>query len=218
MESSFNVTALRIIRVARLLKMIKTSKGLRHLLKTLYMSLANIMNVGMLLFLVFFTFSVAGMDLFGDIKKGGDINHQANFWTFYKAFTTLLRASTGENWTGLMHDCEEFTGTIGVFYWLIFILAAQFIIINVFVAVIYENFNDIMSSEDANEVLSLKRSDIKAFVNTWAYFNPDGDLYLRTSRFPAFLMELPPPLGYEGIKIEPSKLKKIIFCLNIRDH
>ena len=55
--------------------MIKTSKGLRHLLKTLYMSLGNIANVGMLLFLVFFTFSVAGMDLFGEIIKGGDINH-----------------------------------------------------------------------------------------------------------------------------------------------
>lgn len=72
---NFNVTPLRIIRAARLLRMIKTSKGLRHLLKTLYMSLGNIANVGMLLFLVFFTFSVAGMDLFGEITKGGDISH-----------------------------------------------------------------------------------------------------------------------------------------------
>lgn len=64
---SFNITALRIIRVARLLRMIRASKGLRHLLKTLWLSLANIINVGMLLFLVFFTFTVAGMDLFGDV-------------------------------------------------------------------------------------------------------------------------------------------------------
>lgn len=62
---NFNVTALRIIRAARLLRMVKTSKGLRHLLKTLYLSLSNIMNVGALLFLIFFTFTVAGMDLFG---------------------------------------------------------------------------------------------------------------------------------------------------------
>lgn len=50
---AFNFTALRIIRVARLLRMIKASKGLRNLLKTLYLALGNIMNVGALLLLIF---------------------------------------------------------------------------------------------------------------------------------------------------------------------
>jgi hypothetical protein len=45
-----------------------------------------------------------------------------------------------------------------------------------------------------------------------------GQLYMKTDRLPAFLKELPPPLGYQGIRIEDSKLNKIIFCLNIRDH
>lgn len=62
---NFNITALRIIRVARLLRMVKVSKGLRHLLKTLYLSLGNVMNVGALVFLILFTFTIAGMDLFG---------------------------------------------------------------------------------------------------------------------------------------------------------
>ena len=39
-----------------------------------------------------------------------------------------------------------------------------------------------------------------------------------TLKLPDFLRELPPPLGYQGIRIEDSKLNKIIFCLNIRDH
>lgn len=103
---SFNVTALRIIRVARLLRMIKTSKGLRHLLKTLYMSLGNIMNVGLLMFLIFFTFAVAGMGLFGTVKHKDFINENANFETFYMAIITLFRASTGESWNGIMHDCS----------------------------------------------------------------------------------------------------------------
>jgi len=41
---------------------------------------------------------------------------------------------------------------------------------------------------------------------------------MRTIRLPDFLRELPPPLGYQGIRIEEAKLNKIIFCLNIRDH
>lgn len=62
----FNVTALRIIRVARLLRMIKTSEGIRQLLKTLFMSIMNILNTGALLLLIFFTFSIVGMSLFND--------------------------------------------------------------------------------------------------------------------------------------------------------
>ena len=45
-----------------------------------------------------------------------------------------------------------------------------------------------------------------------------GELKMRTIRLPEFLRDLPPPLGYQGIRIEESKLNKIIFCLNIRDH
>lgn len=59
--------------------------------------------------------------------------------------------------------------------------------INIFVAVIYESFNEIKSSEDANEVLSLKRKDIKAFINSWAQFNENGEHYMKTAWFPAFL-------------------------------
>lgn len=89
---------------------------------------------------------------------------------------------------------------------------------NVFIAVIYENFNDVQASEDENDILSLKKKDIKAFQNTWAKYNPMGEVYMRTLRLPDFLRELPPPLGYQGIRIEESKLNKIIFCLNIKDH
>lgn len=69
-NTGFNLTALRIIRVARLLRMIKASKTLQALLKTLYLALNNIANVGMLFLLILFTFTVAGMDLFGDIEVG----------------------------------------------------------------------------------------------------------------------------------------------------
>lgn len=34
---------------------------------------------------------------------------------------------------------------------------------NVFIAVIYESFTDIRDSDDENDILSLKKKDIKAF-------------------------------------------------------
>jgi hypothetical protein len=46
-----NVKILRILRVTRLLRIIKTSSGIRKLLKTLIMSMSNILNVFFLLIL-----------------------------------------------------------------------------------------------------------------------------------------------------------------------
>ena len=105
MKAFINISALRIIRVSRLLRMVKTSEGLRSLLKTLYMSLGNIMTTSLLLLLILFTFTVAGMSLFGEIEFGDHINEDANFTSFYLSMITLWRACTGESWNGIMHEC-----------------------------------------------------------------------------------------------------------------
>jgi len=162
---NFNVTALRIIRVSRLLRMVKTSEGLRSLLKTLYMSLANILTTASLLTLILFTFTVAGMSLFGEIalEEDGAINKNTNFRSFYLSMSTLWRACTGESWNDIFHACYQEQGLIAVCYWLAFQLFTFFIFMNVFIAVIYENFSDIQASEDENDILSLKKKDIKAF-------------------------------------------------------
>lgn len=70
---------------------------------------------------------------------------------------------------------------------------------NVFIAVIYENFNDIASSENPKDVLNLKRKDIKNFLNTWALIVPNGDHFMPTVRFAEFLRKLPPPLGFKDL-------------------
>lgn len=118
---NFNVTALRIIRVSRLLRMVKTSEGLRTLLKTLFMSMGNIINTALLLGLVLFTFTVAGMSLFGTVQDDGEfIDENVNFRGFYISIMTLWRASTGESWNGIMHSCTRASGIISVFFWVIY--------------------------------------------------------------------------------------------------
>jgi hypothetical protein len=88
---------------------------------------------------------------------------------------------------------------------------------NVFVAVIYEEFINVKETDESSNLLSLKKSDIDGFVATWAKFDPTGSTYIKTVEFPKFLRSLHAPLGYKGVMIEDSKLNKIIYCLNIRD-
>jgi hypothetical protein len=93
-----------------------------------------------------------------------------------------------------------------------------FIFMNVFIAVIYEEFINVKETDETSNLLSLKKSDIENFVETWSRFDPNGSHYIKTTQFPNFLRALHAPLGYRGIMIEDSKLSRIIYCLNIRDH
>ena len=70
-----------------------------------------------------------------------------------------------------MHDCAYDKGSISYFYWMIFQLFAFFIFLNVFIAVIYEEFQNVNQVESTLEVLSLKKRDITAFLETWGAFN-----------------------------------------------
>jgi hypothetical protein len=137
-----NVTALRIMRVLRLFRLVKTSVSLRALLKTLLMSMPNIFNTAFLLVLVIFTFTIAGMSLFGNVPGDEFIDDNVNFREFYIGFMTLVRAATGESWNGIMHDCFYGEGLIAIFFWLVYQLLAFFIFMNVFIAVIGESFDD----------------------------------------------------------------------------
>ena len=62
-----------------------------------------------------------------------------------------------------MHDCINSEGLIALIIWLVFNLLAFFIFMNVFIAVIGESFDDNQQSDDPNDILALKKKDIKAF-------------------------------------------------------
>jgi hypothetical protein len=71
-------------------------QGLRTLLHTLMMSLPALANVGSVLFLFFFIFSVMGMNLFGKVKHQDFLTRQANYEDFASSLQVLFRMCTGE--------------------------------------------------------------------------------------------------------------------------
>lgn len=97
---------LRVLRVSRLLKLVKSLKGLQKLLETLTLALTPLMNVGALVLLVFFIYSVLGVFLFSDVKQGFIINDLNNFSNFGMAMILMIRCSTGESWWMVMFDCN----------------------------------------------------------------------------------------------------------------
>ena len=100
---------LRVMRVSRLLKLVKSLKGIQKLLETLALSLSSLMNVGALVLLVFFIYSVLGVFLFSDVNQGIVVDEYNNFNNFGMAMILLIRCSTGENWWVVMFDCNKYS-------------------------------------------------------------------------------------------------------------
>lgn len=118
-------SVLRVFRVVRLLRLVPKAQGLRTLFQTLTFSFPSLFNVGTVLSLFFFIYATAGVQLFGQIKRGTYLNRHANFEHFGRALLTLFRMATGEAWNGIMHDamivsnCIELTEPVtidGVLY------------------------------------------------------------------------------------------------------
>lgn len=92
------VSAFRTLRVGRLLRLIKGARSLKMLFDTVVQIIPSLFNIGILLFLILFIYSIVGMSLFAFIKYDDGINPQVNFQTFSNSLLLLFRVSTGENW------------------------------------------------------------------------------------------------------------------------
>ena len=103
----FKATVLRALRIVRVLRVVKVLSGIKRLFKSLKIALPSLINVGALLLLLYFEYSIAGMSLFGKLRRDDFITKHTNFETFYNSFITLFRASTGESWNGIMHDSYD---------------------------------------------------------------------------------------------------------------
>ena len=89
-------SVLRVLRLARVFRLVRKLKGLLMLFNTLIVSLPGLINIGALLFLLCFVYAVLGMNLFGKVKFGENLNEDANFTNFGNSILILLRMVTGE--------------------------------------------------------------------------------------------------------------------------
>jgi hypothetical protein len=99
---------IRVLRIARLFRLLRFLKELNRLFMCLLISIPKLCYVGTVLFLFLVLFSVLGNQLFATAKFNDNVlDVHGNFWSCYRGFVTLLRASTGEAWNEIMHDLAK---------------------------------------------------------------------------------------------------------------
>ncbi|KRX08462.1 hypothetical protein PPERSA_12943 [Pseudocohnilembus persalinus] len=220
---------IRTFRIARVLKLIKRAKSLRMMFATFILTLPALANIGALLFLVLFLYSVLGMNLFGYVKPTDDgITDKANFSGFFRSFFILFKCSTGESWNLVLRDivqdqapnnaCVNISSyedyqehglngcgsSVGYLYFITFQIIFSMIVLNLFVAVILEGFDKITKDEES----TLKPYQVQQFVEEWLRLDPSGSGFIPCKYFKQFMEHI--EMGFKGNEDINSQFEKNI--------
>lgn len=142
------ISAFRAFRLLRVFKLAKSWKKLKLLLQTIAKSLKDISSFSVLLFLLMFIYVLLGMELFAQqIEVDSPSGNRANFNNFLNGFIVVFTVLTGENWDDTMFKFAKMKGYLAVIFFISLVIIGQMIFLNLFLAILLENF-DISDEED----------------------------------------------------------------------
>ncbi|XP_059193817.1 calcium channel, voltage-dependent, N type, alpha 1B subunit, a [Centropristis striata] len=220
-----NLSFLRLFRAARLIKLLRQGYTIRILLWTFVQSFKALPYVCLLIAMLFFIYAIIGMQVFGNIELNEDtaINHHNNFRTFLQALMLLFRSATGEAWHEIMLSClshrvcDERSGSHGkecgsdfaYFYFVSFIFLCSFLMLNLFVAVIMDNFEYLTRDSSI-----LGPHHLDEFIRVWAEYDPAACGRIKYLDMYQMLLHMSPPLGL-GKKCPPRVAYKRLVKMNM---
>ncbi|XP_013872270.1 voltage-dependent L-type calcium channel subunit alpha-1F [Austrofundulus limnaeus] len=209
-SSRVSITFFRLFRVMRLVKLLNKGEGIRTLLWTFIKSLQALPYVALLIAMIFFIYAVIGMQTFGKIamQDNTQINRNNNFQTFPQAVLLLFRCATGEAWQEIMlaslpgkrcdpesdyEPGEEFScgSNFAIVYFISFFMLCAFLIINLFVAVIMDNFDYL-----TRDWSILGPHHLDEFKRIWSEYDPEAKGRIKHLDVVALLRRIQPPLGF----------------------
>uniref|UniRef100_A0A8C5HSA4 Sodium channel protein n=1 Tax=Gouania willdenowi TaxID=441366 RepID=A0A8C5HSA4_GOUWI len=217
---------IRLARIGRVLRLIRAAKGIRTLLFALMMSMPALFNIGLLLFLVMFIYAIFGMANFAYVKKQDGVDDMFNFETFGNSMICLFQISTSAGWDNLLSpimasspdECDVNyinTGTntrgncgnpsVGIAFFVSYIIISFLIVVNMYIAIILENFS--VATEESTEPLS--EDDFEMFYEVWEKFDFEATQFIEFSKLSSFADTLSEPLRIA----KPNKIKLISMDL-----
>ncbi|KRY35334.1 Voltage-dependent calcium channel type D subunit alpha-1 [Trichinella spiralis] len=212
-----SINFFRLFRVMRLVKLLSRGEGIRTLLWTFMKSFQALPYVALLIVLLFFIYAVIGMQIFGKIalNSNTEIHRNNNFQTFPSAVLVLFRSATGEAWQLIMLSCantptamcdpesddrgQPCGNDFAYPFFISFFMLCSFLIINLFVAVIMDNFDYL-----TRDWSILGPHHLDEFVRLWSEYDPDAKGRIKHLDVVTLLRKISPPLGFG--KLCPHRL------------
>uniref|UniRef100_A0A671YKV8 Calcium voltage-gated channel subunit alpha1 E n=1 Tax=Sparus aurata TaxID=8175 RepID=A0A671YKV8_SPAAU len=208
---TFNMSFLKLFRAARLIKLLRQGYTIRILLWTFVQSFKALPYVCLLIAMLFFIYAIIGMQVFGNIKLNDKthITQHNNFKTFSGALMLLFRSATGESWQEIMlsclggQKCEKDPAVteslpdggcgsdFAYFYFVSFIFFSSFLMLNLFVAVIMDNFEYLTRDSSI-----LGPHHLDEFVRIWGEYDRAACGRIHYKEMYKVVRTISPPLGF----------------------
>ncbi len=227
----------RVFRVGRVLRLVKSAKGIRTLLFSLAVSMPALFNIGLLLFLVMFIYSIFGMSFFMHVQYSYGIDDMFNFETFGRSMIILFQISTSAGWDGALNglmnekNCNKHgtpdqpTGNCGnsgmaILFLVTYLVISFLVVINMYIAVILENFSQ--ATEDVQQ--GITQDDFDMYYEVWEKFDEEATEFIPLDSLSEFADQLEEPLRLPA----PNHFKLVelniaicederVHCLDILD-
>ena len=142
-SKSGSISVFRVFRLLRIFKLAKSWKKLEMLIQTIITSLRDISSFSVLLFLLLFIYVLLGMDLLSDKYSDTFIIEEPrlNFNNFLNAFVLVFSVLTLELWDQIMFKYVRLHGSPVILYFVTLVILAVMIFLNLFLAILLENFD-----------------------------------------------------------------------------
>ncbi|KAL2389743.1 hypothetical protein RJ035_001939 [Blastomyces gilchristii] len=153
--------ALSIFQVLRIYRIVLAFSVMSDLIKTVFKNVVGLLNLIIFVFLITFLASIFAVQLFRGQIPSEDIGGneiQITFFDIYNSFLGMYQILSSENWTAILYSAVESTypwntAWISAIFVIMWFILANFVVLNMFIAVIQESFD---VSEDEKRIQQVK--------------------------------------------------------------
>merc|ERR1711968_72003 len=151
------LSVLRMLRLVRVFKLVKFLPELQRQFAIMGETLGSVLSFLVLLALFIFIFAVLGMFLFGNKMTYDEEDEygafkstsRKNYDTLLWALVTIFQTLTLEDWNAGMYDkVRGWNSQVAALYDIILIMLGNYIMFNLFVAILIDGFGDAPEEEE----------------------------------------------------------------------
>lgn len=193
------LTVFQILRIYRVVLAVQLT---RDLILLVLRHVSGVLNLILFVFLLTFLASIFATQLFrGQLPEFDSFGNylQVTFASIFNSFLGMYQVMSSENWTDVLYDVTRFTkyyhtAWIGAIFFIIWFILANFVVLNMFIAVIQENFD---VSEDQKRL-----QQVKMFLQRKEMGNNSGGTLSLSTIFKFGKMKRQDPLDFGSAATE----------------
>eukprot|EP01051_Picozoa_sp_SAG22_P005135 SAG22_NODE_297_length_12786_cov_3.360290_4_plen_2527_part_00 len=206
------ILALQFVRALRLTRVFGEVYSIRKIYFILGMSVAEVANLLAFMAVVFFIFGVWFQSICGGIPRGVAITDTSNFDTVRSSVMYLFEICTGTSLVGVVDECRLYNGPQVPLYFYLFFLMSNLVLLNLFVALLLDNF-DLMGSDD----FAVSDIDIQLFKDHWKGYGLGLHQPINVADLRHFLLHKTKGMGTFGMmpEADPYYFNRVLFELEL---